>query len=97
MLNSKQRAKLRSMANGLDTILQIGKDGVTDAVEQSARDALRARELIKGRVLESAMLTAREACEMLCLRLDAEPVQCIGTRFVLYKRNAQNPVIELVK
>ena len=58
---------------------------------------LRARELVKGRVLESAMLTAREACEMLCLRLDAEPVQCIGTRFVLYKRNAQNPVIELVK
>lgn len=97
MLTSKQRAQLRSMANGLDTILQIGKDGVTDAVEQSARDALCARELIKGRVLESAMLTAREACEMLCLRLDAEPVQCIGTRFVLYKRNAQNPVIELVK
>lgn len=97
MLTSKQRAQLRSMANGLDTILQIGKDGVTDAVEQSARDALRARELIKGRVLESAMLTAREACEMLCLRLDAEPVQCIGTRFVLYKRNAQNPAIELVK
>ena len=97
MLTSKQRAQLRSMANGLDTILQIGKDGVTDAVEQSARDALRARELIKGRVLESAMLTAREACEMLCLRLDAEPVQCIGTRFVLYKRNTQNPVIELVK
>ena len=97
MLTSKQRAQLRSMANGLDTILQIGKDGVTDAVEQSARDALRARELIKGRVLESAMLTAREACEMLCLRLDAEPVQCIGTHFVLYKRNAQNPVIELVK
>ena len=97
MLTSKQRAQLRSMANGLDTILQIGKDGVTDAVEQSARDALRARELIKGRVLESAMLTAREACEMLCLRLDAEPVQCIGTRFVLYKRNAPNPVIELVK
>ena len=97
MLTSKQRAQLRSMANGLDTILQIGKDGVTDAVEQSARDALRARGLIKGRVLESAMLTAREACEMLCLRLDAEPVQCIGTRFVLYKRNAQNPVIELVK
>ena len=97
MLTSKQRAQLRSMANGLDTILQIGKDGVTDAVEQSARDALRARELIKGRVLESAMLTAREACEMLRLRLDAEPVQCIGTRFVLYKRNAQNPVIELVK
>ncbi len=97
MLTSKQRAQLRSMANGLDTILQIGKDGVTEAVEQSAQEALRARELIKGRVLESSMLTAREACEMLCLRLEAEPVQCIGSRFVLYKHNPQRPVIELLK
>lgn len=97
MLTSKQRALLRSISNNLDTILQIGKDGVTGAVEQSARDALRARELIKGRVLESSMLTAREACDMLCARLDAEPVQCIGSRFVLYKRNEQNPVIELSK
>lgn len=95
MLTSKQRALLRSMANGLDTIIQIGKDGVTDAVAQSAADALRARELVKGRVLESAMLTSREACEMLCLKLDAEPVQCIGSRFVLYKRNVQKPVIDL--
>ena len=97
MLTSKQRAFLRSISNNLDTILQIGKDGVTGAVEQSARDALRARELIKGRVLESSMLTAREVCDMLCARLDAEPVQCIGSRFVLYKRNEQNPVIELSK
>ena len=97
MLTSKQRAQLRSMSNGLETIIQIGKDGVTDAVEQSALDALRARELIKGHVLESSLLTAREACEMLCLRLNAEPVQCIGSRFVLYKRNLQKPVIELKK
>ena len=97
MLTSKQRAQLRSMSNGLETIIQIGKDGVTDAVEQSALDALRARELIKGHVLESSLLTAREACEMLCLRLNAEPVQCIGSRFVLYKRNLHKPVIALKK
>ena len=97
MLTSKQRAQLRSMANGLDTILQIGKDGVTDAVEQSARDALRARELIKGRVLESAMLTAREACDTLSERCRAEQVQVIGSKFVLYKRNETDPKIELPK
>ena len=97
MLTSKQRAHLRSLANPLDTIVQIGKDGVTEAVEQSVLDALRARELIKGRVLETSMMTAREACEMLCLKLNAEPVQCIGSRFVIFKRNPNAPVIELSK
>lgn len=83
------------MANGLETIVQVGKDGITEGVERSVDEALSARELIKGRVLESSLLTARQACEMLCLKLNAEPVQCIGTRFVLYRRNAQKPVIEL--
>lgn len=61
-LTSKQRAQLRGMANGLDTIVQIGKDGIGDNLVQQANEALEARELIKCRVLESAMLTAREAC-----------------------------------
>lgn len=60
-LTSKQRAQLRGMANGLDTIVQIGKDGIGDNLVQQANEALEARELIKCRVLESAMLTAREA------------------------------------
>ena len=55
------------------------------------------RELIKVRVLETAMLTPREACEQICAAIGAEPVQCIGTRFVMYKRNAEKPTIELVK
>jgi len=81
-LTSKQRAQLRGMANGLDTIVQIGKDGIGDNLVQQANEALEARELIKCRVLESAMLTAREA-----KRTRSEGVQVIGTKFVLYRES----------
>ena len=97
MLTSKQRAYLRSLANPLQTIGQIGKDGITESVIQSAGDALAAREIIKLRVLETSLMTAREACEVLCEELGAEPVQCIGTRFVIYKRNEEKPTIVLPK
>lgn len=97
MLTSKQRAQLRGMANGIDTILIVGKDGVTPVVAAQAADALKARELVKGRVLESSLLTAREACDMLAERCRAEGVQVIGSKFVLYKRNETDPKIELVK
>ncbi|ODU55871.1 MAG: RNA-binding protein [Clostridium sp. SCN 57-10] len=97
MLTSKQRAQLRGLANGIDTIMQIGKDGVTESVIRQAQESIGVRELIKVRVLETAMLTPREACEQICAAIGAEPVQCIGTRFVMYKRNAEKPAIELVK
>ena len=96
MLTSKQRAQLRGMAASLDTILQIGKDGITENVIASAAEALRARELIKGRVLEASLLTAREACDALAEACRAEGVQVIGNKFVLYKRNEKDPKIELV-
>ena len=83
-LTSKQRAQLRGLANGLDTILQIGKDGLGDNLVQQANEA---RELIKCRVLESAMLTPREACQELARRTRSEPVQVIGTKFVLYRES----------
>ena len=86
-LTSKQRAQLRGMANGLDTIVQIGKDGIGDNLVQQANEALEARELIKCRVLESAMLTAREACPELAKRTRSEGVQVIGTKFVLYRES----------
>ena len=86
-LTSKQRAQLRGMANGLDTIVQIGKDGIGDNLVQQANEALEARELIKCRVLESAMLTAREACQELAKRPRSEGVQVIGTKFVLYRES----------
>ena len=97
MLTSKQRAYLRSLAAREDTILQTGKDGITENTAAAMSDALRARELVKGRVLENSLLSAREACEVLSERCRAEQVQVIGSKFVLYKRNETNPRIELPK
>ena len=96
-LTSKQRSQLRALAAAEDTIVQVGKGGVTENVIASVSAALKARELIKGRVLENSMLTAREACDALSEACKAEQVQVIGTKFVLYKRNEKEPKIELIK
>lgn len=95
MLTGKERAKLRSIANGEDTILYVGKGGVTENIIKQAEDALAARELIKGRVLENSLLTAREACDEIAEKTGAEGVQVIGSRFVLYKQNPKEPKISL--
>ena len=94
MLTSKQRAQLRGLAATEDTIVHIGKGGI---IITQMSDALKARELVKGRVLENSLLSAREACDRLAEVCRAEPVQVIGSKFVLYKRNEQKPKIELVK
>ena len=86
-LTSKQRAQLRGIANGIDTIVHIGKEGISDNLVKQANDALEAREIIKCRVLENAMLTAREACGELAKRTRSEEVQVIGTKFVLYRQH----------
>ena len=96
-ITSKQRAQLRALAMNEDTIIQVGKGGINDALVASVNDALCARELIKGRVLENSMLTAREACDQLSELCKAEQVQVIGTKFVLYKRNDKEPKIVLIK
>lgn len=97
MLTSKQRAYLRGLAAKEDTILQIGKDGITENTAIALSDALKARELVKARVLENSMLTAREAADTLAARCRAEQVQVIGSKFVLYKRDETDPRIELPK
>ena len=84
-LTSKQRAYLRGLANPLEPIVIIGKDGIGDNLIKQANDALEARELIKCRVLENSMLTAREACDELSVLTSSEQVQVIGTKFVLYR------------
>ena len=84
-LTSKQRAQLRGMASTLDTIIHIGKDGIGDNLIKQADDALEARELIKGRVLENSMYTAREAADELSRATRSEVVQVIGSKFVLYR------------
>ena len=84
-LTSKQRAQLRGLANGIDTILHVGQEGIGDNLAKQADDALEARELIKGRVLENSLLSAREAAEELAQRTRSQVVQVIGTKFVLYR------------
>ena len=96
-ISSKQRAQLRGLAMNEDTIVQVGKAGITESLIASVNAALTARELVKGRVLEASMLTAREACDALCQACQADPVQVIGTKFVIFKRNHGDPKIELVK
>ena len=86
-LTSKQRAQLRGIANSIDTIVIIGKDGITDNLVKQANDALDAREIIKCKVLENSMLTAREACDELSQLTRSEQVQVIGTKFVLYRQH----------
>ena len=97
MLTSKQRAYLKAEANQLATILMIGKGGVGDDVIQQASDALRKRELIKCKVLETAPESPRETAEMVASRTDSEVVQVIGTKFILFKQNGKEPVYKLPK
>ena len=95
MITSKQRAYLRGLGNTVETILQIGKSGISDTVAAQVNEALTAHELVKMRVLETAPVTPKEAAVELAERLSAEVVQVIGTRFILYRPNPKNPVIVL--
>ncbi len=97
MLTSKQRAYLRGIASNYETIFQIGKGGINENLIQQVEDALRKRELIKLRVLENSMYTAREAAEEIAAKTKSEVVQVIGSKFVLYKRNPKDTVIEMIK
>ena len=92
MLNSKQRAALRGIASNYETIFQIGKGGISETLISQVDDALRKRELIKLRVLDNSMYTAREE---IASKTGADVVQVIGSRFVLFKRNPKEPVIEI--
>lgn len=95
-LTSKQRAQLRGLASVEDTIIHIGKGDISDNIINQTADALKARELIKGKVLENSMLSPREAADVLAAETKSEVVQVIGSKFVLYKRNEKDPKIELV-
>ena len=98
-LTSKQRAQLRGVANTIDTIVHIGKDGISSNIVKQANDALEAREIIKCKVLENSLLTAREACEQMARLTRSEAVQVIGTKFALYRQHYDKSKrkIELVR
>lgn len=94
-MTSKQRAYLRGLANTMEPILHAGKGGISDAMIKQADDALEARELIKGKVLETAPATAREVAEEIAAQVNAEVVQVIGRTFVLFRQKEKDSQIKL--
>ena len=94
-MTSKQRAYLRSMASGIDTIFQVGKQGVGAQMTEQISNALNARELIKIHVLENSSVDVREAAETLAARTQSEVVTVIGNRFVLYRESKDHKRIVL--
>ena len=97
MLNSKQRAFLKSLASNIDTILMVGKGGISNEVIKQADDALRKRELIKGKVLETAEDSPMDIALEIAKSTNSEVVQVIGSKFVLFRVNPKEPKIELPK
>lgn len=94
-MTGKQRAYLRGLANGIDAKYQIGKGGIDTPTVRMIDLALEARELIKVKVLENAMMDVRTACGEICERTGAEPIQCIGNKFVIYRESKKNKTIEV--
>ena len=88
-MTGKERAELRKQANTLTAIFQIGKDGIGDTLIEAVDAALKKRELIKLSVLETCELSAKEAAEQLAAATDAEVIQCIGRKLVLYREKEE--------
>ncbi len=97
MLTGKQRAFLRGLANSYETILIIGKGEISDNIIMQADTALTARELIKGKVLENSAYSSKECANLLAEKCNADVVQVIGSKFVLYRKNEDEPKIALPK
>ena len=95
MLTSKQRAFLRSLANGIDPIFQIGKGGINENQLKKINDALEKRELVKIHVLENSFLNTRAVCDEVAALLGAHPVQAIGKKFIIYKESKENKKIDI--
>ena len=93
MLTSKQRAKLRTLANPLETILQVGKGGIGEQLVKQVDDALTARELVKLHALETAPMAPGELAALLAEATGAQVVQVIGRKLVLYRKNLKKPVL----
>ena len=91
MLNSKDRAKLRGMANTIQPIFQVGKGGTSENLIIQLTDALEARELIKITVLQNSDETPREIAEAIADEVSCDVVQVVGSKITLYKPSANNP------
>ena len=94
-MDSKTRAKLRSLANPIEAILQVGKNGLGDALQKQVDDALTAREMIKLTVLETCPETPRERAAALAAATGAEVVQVVGRKVTLYRKNPEKTILDL--
>ncbi|MDY0234672.1 MAG: ribosome assembly RNA-binding protein YhbY [Gudongella sp.] len=97
MITGKQRSYLKSMANNIDSIFQIGKGGISDNLIKQVDDALNAREIVKISILKNNELDPTEVALLLAEKLNAEFVQSIGKKFTLYRESEKNKKIELPK
>ena len=95
MITGKQRAYLRGLANNMDPIFQLGKNGIEETFLKQIEEALEARELIKIKVLENSGLDTREASNEICEKIGCEGIQAIGSKMVLYKKSSKKPKIEI--
>ncbi len=89
-MTSKERAYLKGLANRVPSLYQVGKDGISENVIKQIDDALSARELIKGNVLENSMMSAWDVAQELAEKTHSQVVQVIGNRFILYRRSEKN-------
>lgn len=94
-LRGKQKRYLRSLGVTMDPILTVGKDGISEHTIIQADGALQARELIKGRVLNTAPDAADAIAQEIAEKTGAALVQVVGHNFLLYRRNPKEPKIEL--
>ncbi len=95
MLTGKQRSYLKALANPLKPVIQLGKEGITDAFVNQVDETIEKRELVKVHVLESCSLSIDEVADIVAIRTNSEFVQSIGRKFVIYRKNREKPVIEL--
>lgn len=95
MLTSKERSQLKALANNITAIFQIGKEGIGPNLEKQVLEALEARELIKVNVLNNSLLEPKEVGEELANNIEAELVQVIGNKIIIYKKSKENPKIQL--
>ncbi len=95
MITSKQRSKLRAMANKLKPVFQIGKENVGENLVMQLDEYLEIHEIVKVRILQSSDVNCKMTCSVLSDRLQAEPVSAIGSTFVIYRKSKENPTIEI--
>jgi RNA-binding protein len=95
MLTGKQRSYLKGLAHSLKPMAQLGKDGLSEAFVNQLSELLDLHELVKVNVLDNSSEDAQEVALEVVKLLDAEFVQCIGHKFIIYRQSRTNPMLEI--